>query len=168
MALINISFGRKKAPGFDFTDKERQEALEIRQLNAKEKKELLTMEWQLKKNELELRRLEQETQIQELREELGYNDDGNSPDNMFNGLLSQVFSGQAGRTLTKNNPPLTEEKPLFLDLTEEQIEEAYQENKKYMKYAKKMTDEQLTAFVKARIPNISDKSMSAIIARVRR
>jgi hypothetical protein len=166
MGLINISFGRKKAPGFDFTDKERQEALEIRQLNAKEKKELLVMEWKLKKNELELRRLEQETQIQELREELGYNEDGNSPDNMFTGLLSQVFNGQVKQPLT-NLTSQKEETPL-LDLTEEQIEEAYRENKKYVKYAKKMSDEQIKAFVRTRIPNLSDKSMDAIIARVRR
>lgn len=167
MALINISFGRKKAPGFDFTDKERQEALEIRQLNAREKRALLEMEWQIRKNELELKKLEQETEIQTLREELGYDDDKNSTESMFSGLLSQVFSGQT-KSATLTSPVLPDEKPLFLDLTEEQIEEAYQENKKYMKYARKMTDEQLTAFVKSRIPNISDKSMKDIIARVRR
>ena len=54
-----------------------------------------------------------------------------------------------------------------INLTPEQIEEMYKQYKPYVKIAKKMSDEQINAFISNRMPDLSDESLKLIIARVR-
>jgi len=144
----------------ELTDADRNFSIERRKINA---------ELRRAKQDIEIAKAR--LQLQELNEQLHEYDDEDEdedeqPDDLMTGLIT-LLKGQP------NSQPLRTQEQLSqsiqkIELSQEQIEALYKENKKYIKFAKNMTDEQIKAFVSNRMPDLSDSSINAIVARVRR
>jgi len=172
---------------FDFWKKENSVEKEYSEIAQKSKVTRLSNEIQsitLKAKERQLRRLKQkleeremQAQIEEMEEEL-YGDDDEEEDNPSSLMQSPealLMSIIANATL-KNNQPATVQTPILnnnsdvagVKITDEEIREFKKKlPKAALKYFKNLTDEELEAQIKAKMPHIDDNTIDRAVIILR-
>jgi hypothetical protein len=144
-----LGIGRKKGHVAD--DNARAMSLAVRRENA----ELKHMEWEIKKMDLELEKLRREADIQDLREDLGFDEeDDNSPENMFSQLIEKAFMA---KFMSQGTPPVEAPKTL----SDEEIKGLVDKiPKNTQKMIRSMSKEQAVKLAREQYPTLTEDTMN--------
>lgn len=160
-----LSFLRKKQEEskekHELTDMDREFSVQRRKINAELRRTKQDIE--IARAKLQLQELNNQLEEYALDDEVEEEEDNS--DSLLSGMLALLKGQPNQQTPIQSQPSQSIQK---IELSQEQIENLYKENKKYVKFAKGMTDEQIKAFVSNRMPDLSDNSLNMIVARVRR
>lgn len=159
MSLFDWFKRKKPSKSYDFDDEDRQHSIQIRRIDA-EKKRLV--------REIEITRLKKD--LYDLKADMIDDDDFDDEENpdsesaVLMMLLTNILNKQQSQsaTVTPTTPPNAK-----VILTSEQIEQLLHDNKKVVKIAKNMSDDQLKQFAASRYPEIANQSVDQIIQAIR-
>lgn len=175
MGILDIFRGKKtieQEQRHELTEVDRELSLRQRQINAELKR--TQREIEITRAKLELQNLKDELNSMTSNDELD-EDAPTSFETALSPYIPQLIPAVVGFLNGKNNAnsqPHTAETPSSaikkIVLSQEQIDDYMKENKKYVKFAKTMTDTQIKEFLLNRVPDLSDESIELIISRVRK
>lgn len=163
MGIFNFFSNKNK---HKFSDEEREMSATTRGYT----KELKRMEFEIKKQELDIVKLQKEAQILELKAEIYGDDedeDGFSPEEMLINILTKGQGLQAlfNQNTTSFTPPTTETKG---NLTDEQIDDILSNvNPVVLLQVKKLSNEQISDYIKKNYPSYDDETISRVILKVK-
>ena len=159
---------------YKLTVEDRKLSLEKRRANRALKQREAELEYQQKM--LELDDLEEE--IAAAKSERGANTDGDALTVLVSALVPYIpaimekLTGKqlSSQTLTPQMPDDTTQDPNLgkIDLSDDEVEALYKENKKYAKLARGMSDDNLKAMILQYAPNLSEASLDKIVLRVKK
>lgn len=169
MGIFDIFRGKKDSVDneqrHELSEADRELSLRQRQINA-----------ELKRTQREIEITEAKLRLQSLKDDLASmqgETDEEEPDSFESAispyipeLMPAVVNFLNGKT---NNQNVSQPSPQSnkIILSQEQINDYFKENKKYIKIAKRMSDEQIKTFLTNRVPDLSDQTVGEIITRVR-
>jgi len=159
-------FSRKREASYTFSEEDRSLSKQIRMDRAEIAKKKAELDLANARLEHEKRKAELEADIAEARQRLADitdddEDDGDDSDDLdLNGLLASLFAGQA--QAAHPPPPAT---PQGTNLTDEQLREiAAKIPATYRTMAKTMSDETLAQLIRARMPGLSEETVSRAVS----
>lgn len=164
MGLFKLFKKKDNRNNYEFSEEDRKTSLELRKLNAERKKILSEIEIQKAKLELEKQKYELDELRAELSEDEEEETESSTPETLLTTALLNIFlkgqmqnqnpSVSVNKTPSENSSVLTQEDVFNIVKT---IPD------KYLKRARKMSDEELLSFGKLNYPNLSEEQMKQII-----
>ena len=163
---------KRKKSGHTLTDEDREASLATR----KAKAELKKIELDIAKTQLESKKMEARADLEALRDTLyppTETTEESRWEQIIMGLLSgmnksQPVAGSNTSTMQSEVIPPHSQEPATMSIDDEELRNILDTiPKKYIKMGKKMSDEQLTTYIKNHLPLADDDTVSRAIAIVR-
>jgi len=175
MGFFGLFKKKDNRANHDFNKDDRELSLQLRQQQIEFKKQKQELDLELQRLKAEREKILLESQIDEMKEKLGYFDnEEQEPENMTDSLIQAAilkFIGNTPQSVQPLNVAVSESHSKTINkqhLTDEQIN-SYIEAlpRHYFKIARKMSDEQLKVLISNQMPLLDEDSINRSVLLVK-